>query len=78
MADDAGKGNEPAVSIFPFWRRDRRCIGESFAWAEGILLLATLARKWKLELVPEQKIGLQPMITLTAKVWNEDVLRRRN
>jgi cytochrome P450 len=45
----------------------RRCIGESFAWTEGILLVATLARKWKLRVVPEQKIALQPMITLRPK-----------
>jgi len=52
---------------FPFGGGVRRCIGESFAWTEGILLLATLARKWRLGLVPEQKIGLQPLITLRPK-----------
>jgi cytochrome P450 len=52
---------------FPFGGGVRRCIGEGFAWTEGILLLATLARKWKLGLVPEQKIGLQPLITLRPK-----------
>lgn len=52
---------------FPFGGGVRRCIGEGFAWTEGILLLATLARKWKLELMPEQKMGLQPLITLRPK-----------
>lgn len=52
---------------FPFGGGVRRCIGESFAWTEGILLLATLARKWKLKVVTEQKIGLQPVITLRPK-----------
>ena len=52
---------------FPFGGGVRRCIGEGFAWTEGVLLLATLARKWKLSLVPEQKIGLQPLITLRPK-----------
>ena len=53
---------------FPFGGGVRRCIGESFAWMEGILLLlATLARKWKLSLVPGQRIGLKPMITLRPK-----------
>ncbi|MEP6849370.1 MAG: cytochrome P450 [Acidobacteriota bacterium] len=51
----------------PFGGGTRRCIGEGFAWTEGILLLTTLARKWKLRMVPEQKIGLQPMITLRPK-----------
>ena len=52
---------------FPFGGGVRRCIGESFAWTEGILLLATFARKWNLSLMPEQKIGLQPLITLRPK-----------
>ena len=52
---------------FPFGGGIRRCIGESFAWTEGILLIATFARKWKLGLVPEQKFGLQPMITLRPR-----------
>jgi len=52
---------------FPFGSGVRRCIGESFAWTEGILLLTTLARKWRLELLPNERIGLQPMITLRPK-----------
>jgi cytochrome P450 len=52
---------------FPFGGGVRRCIGEQFAWTEGILLLATLARKWKLRLDPQQKIGLKPQITLRPK-----------
>ena len=52
---------------FPFGGGIRRCVGEQFAWAEGILLLATLARKWKLTLSPEQKIGLSPLMTLRPK-----------
>ncbi len=52
---------------FPFGGGVRRCIGESFAWTEGILLLATFARKWKLRLAPEQQIGVNPQITLRPK-----------
>jgi cytochrome P450 len=52
---------------FPFGGGVRRCIGESFAWTEGVLLLATFARRWKLNLMPDQKIGLQPQITLRPK-----------
>ena len=52
---------------FPFGGGVRRCIGESFAWAEGILLLATLARKWKLRLVPGERVETKPMITLRPK-----------
>jgi len=52
---------------FPFGGGVRRCIGESFAWTEGILLLATLARKWKLSLDSDQKISIDPQITLRPK-----------
>src|SRR5215203_1744337 len=52
---------------FPFSKGVRSCIGESFAWMEGVLLLAVLGRKWKLSLAPEQKIGYQAMVTLRPK-----------
>jgi cytochrome P450 len=52
---------------FPFGGGIRRCIGESFAWTEAILLLATLGRKWKLSLGPAQKIAVRPLITLRPK-----------
>ncbi|MFT3746054.1 MAG: cytochrome P450 [Pyrinomonadaceae bacterium] len=52
---------------YPFGGGIRRCIGESFAWSEGILVLATIARKWSLRLDPEQKIGTKSLITLRPK-----------
>ena len=52
---------------FPFSKGIRSCIGESFAWMEGVLLVATLAQKWNLNLMPEQKIGLKPLMTLRPK-----------
>lgn len=52
---------------FPFSKGVRSCIGEGFAWMEGVLLLAVLGRKWKLSVDPKQKIGLQAMVTLRPK-----------
>ncbi len=63
---------------FPFGGGVRRCIGEQFAWTEGILLIASLARKWRLRLDPEQKIGLKPMITLRPKFGMRMKIERRN
>ena len=34
---------------FPFGFGTRRCIGEHFAWTEAVVVLATLARRWRLE-----------------------------
>ena len=52
---------------FPFSRGVRSCIGENFAWIEGVLLVAAIARKWKLRLMPDQRIGLKPLMTLRPK-----------
>ena len=62
---------------FPFGGGVRRCIGEGFAWTEAILLLATIAQHWQLELVPDQRIGLNPMITLRPKFGMRMQLRSR-
>jgi hypothetical protein len=34
---------------------------------EGVLLLATLAQKWKLKLAPGHRVEPQPLITLRPK-----------
>jgi cytochrome P450 len=45
----------------------RGCIGESFAWQEGIILIATILYYWTLQLVPKQNIKLETGITLNPK-----------
>jgi len=67
LHENAVKEANQKFIYFPFGAGVRRCVGEQFAWMEGVLLLATLARKWKLSLLPEQKFGLSPMMTLRPK-----------
>jgi cytochrome P450 len=67
LAENAVKEAGNKFIYFPFGGGVRRCIGEQFAWMEGVLLLATLGRRWKFKLNPAQKIVLQPMITLRSK-----------
>lgn len=52
---------------FPFGGGTRRCIGEQFAWTEGVLLLATIGRNWRLRVAANQKIALNPLVTLRPK-----------
>ncbi len=61
------KARRAKFTYFPFGAGARQCIGESFAWMEGILLLATIAQKWKLNLVPGQIVEPEPLITLRPK-----------
>jgi cytochrome P450 len=61
------KAGRSKFIYFPFGAGNRQCIGESFAWMEGILVLATLAQRWRLRLIPGQHIQLQPKITLRPR-----------
>jgi cytochrome P450 len=67
----AAKSGRPRFAYFPFGGGGRQCIGESFAWMEAMLTLATIAQRWRVELVAGQKIELQPKITLRPKggIW---------
>jgi cytochrome P450 len=61
------KAARPRFAYFPFGGGGRQCIGESFAWMEGVLILATIAQQWRLNLLPDQQIDVQPKITLRPK-----------
>lgn len=61
MKADAAAGR-PKYSYFPFGGGSRICIGESFAWTEAILLLATIAPRWSFALASAPR--LDPRITL--------------
>ncbi len=61
----------PRQAYFPFGGGPRKCIGEGFAWTEGILLLATLARRWRFGRCGAPPPRTQPLITLrpSGGVW---------
>lgn len=61
------KPSRPDFAYFPFGGGLRRCIGEQFAWMEGMLIMASIARRWKLALVPGHPIEPQGLVILRPK-----------
>ncbi|MEO6420947.1 MAG: cytochrome P450, partial [Polyangiaceae bacterium] len=57
----------PKYLYFPFGGGPRICIGTAFAMLEGQLLLAALAQKYTLHLVPGHPVEPEPLITLRPR-----------
>jgi cytochrome P450 len=57
----------PRFAYFPFGGGPRQCIGMGFALTEARLILATIARRFRMELVPGQRVEPYPSITLRPK-----------
>jgi len=73
----AAKESRPKFSYFPFGGGPRLCIGESFAWMEGSLVLATIAQRFKPRLAPGHPVEIQPLVTLRPKHGMKMILERR-
>ncbi|MEO7507666.1 MAG: cytochrome P450 [Pyrinomonadaceae bacterium] len=71
------KERRHAYSYVPFGGGIRRCIGENFAWMEEVLVLAALARNWRLRLDPEQRVATHPLMTLRPRFGMRMKLERR-
>jgi cytochrome P450 len=71
------KAARPRFAYFPFGAGSRQCIGESFAWMEGVLAIATISSQWRMTYlgteppIPQAKITLRPrgpvMMRLTPR-----------
>ncbi|HEY1376177.1 MAG TPA: cytochrome P450 [Gemmataceae bacterium] len=59
-------GRHP-YAYFPFGGGQRLCIGNHFALAEGLVILALVAREFRLELAVGQAVTPQPGITLRVR-----------
>lgn len=57
----------PKYAYFPFGGGPRLCIGHSFATMEAVLVLATIARRFRVELAPDANLAWMPAITLRPK-----------
>lgn len=61
--DAEASAARPKFAYFPFGAGTRICVGEQFAWMEAMLVLATLARRWRVR-VDGPDPELEPIITL--------------
>jgi cytochrome P450 len=57
----------PRCAYFPFGDGPRVCIGNHFAMMEAVLILATIARRYRLEIESGQTLELLPSVTLRPK-----------
>ncbi|MGH9585190.1 MAG: cytochrome P450, partial [Bryobacteraceae bacterium] len=63
----------PKFAYFPFGGGAKMCIGEPFAKAEGVIVLAMLARRWRLASLDHSQVGLAPGMLLNP---NRPILMR--
>ncbi len=68
---ESAKKERHKFAYFPFGGGVRVCIGEAFAKMEGVLILAAIAQRFALTLVPGQTIVPKPQMTLRPKngIW---------
>jgi cytochrome P450 len=67
----------PRFAYFPFGGGPRQCIGNSFAVMEATLILATVAQRYRLRLVPDHPVVPLASITLRPRHGVRMVLESR-
>ena len=75
-ADDLAR-RLPRFAYFPFGGGPRQCIGNAFAMMEAVLLLATIAQRFRLSLAPGQRVTPTPYVTLRPEPGVRMRLARR-
>ncbi len=78
FAED-GRAGRPKFSYFPFGGGSRQCIGESLAWMEGVFVIATIFRDWRVRPVPgaPAELPILPGVNLRPRAGVRLLLERR-
>jgi cytochrome P450 len=69
--------SRPKFVYLPFGAGPRQCIGNHFALLEAQVIVAVLARRFQLRLVPGHRVEAQPLITLRPKYGMAMTIERR-
>ena len=69
--------SRPRFAYIPFGAGPRICIGAAFAIAEAMLILATIAQRYRLHLKPGHPVEPQGLITLRPRYGLQMRLERR-
>jgi cytochrome P450 len=67
----------PRFAYFPFGGGPRQCVGNTFAMMEATLILAAIAQRFRLALIPGQRVTPTPYITLRPEPGIRMRLERR-
>jgi cytochrome P450 len=67
----------PLCAYYPFVDGPRSCIGMHFAMNEAVLVLATVASRYQLELTPGYTLKLNPSVTLRPQGGMPMILHER-
>lgn len=75
--DPIRRGLLPRFAYFPFGGGPRVCVGAGFAMMEAMLLLAAVAQRFRISLVPRHPVEMLPSVTLRPKQGIKVVLHER-
>lgn len=67
----------PRFAYFPFGGGPRVCIGSAFAMMEAVLLVATIAQRFRLKVAPDYVVTPLPTITLRPRDGIKVILEER-
>jgi cytochrome P450 len=58
---------KPRFAFFPFGGGNRVCIGEPFAWMEGVLVIAAIASRFALEAIDATPVATRTLISIRPR-----------